>query len=129
MIEGLVGGNLWKSPEQRTAKITGRSYVYCMVRTPMKDRDPIVVNVTAFDEGVCRALMALDDGDAVALAGPLTVRAWTDKKGEIRPGLDMVAVQLLTPYHVSHKRRAMEAQPYSNAQKTRAEMARGEIPI
>lgn len=111
MLEGLVAGSLFKAPEQRIAKNSGRSYVNCMVRTTMRDNESLMVSVTAFGDDICRCLMALGDGDAVALAGSLTVRTWIDKKGELRPSLDMVANQLLTSYHLSRKRKSMQPPP------------------
>ena len=47
------------------------------------------------------------DGDAVALSGSLTPKVWTDKQGNHRPSLDMIAVHVLTAYHVGHKQAAI----------------------
>jgi len=67
----------------------------------------VFVNVIAFSQAVCEALLALGDGDAVALAGSLTPKAWIDREGTARPALDLVASQVLTAYHVSRKRKAV----------------------
>jgi single-stranded DNA-binding protein len=53
------------------------------------------------------ALLALGDGDSVALAGSLTPKVWTDREGNSRPALDLVAHQVLTAYHVTRKRKAV----------------------
>jgi len=66
--------------------------------------------VIAFDQVLGAALMELSDKDAVAVAGSLTVSAWLDKEGKPRPGLDLVAHQLLTPYSVGRRRKAMRQQ-------------------
>ena len=58
----------------------------------------------AFDTEVVDGLLALGDGDSVALSGSLTPRVWTDKQGNHRPSLDMVAHQVVTAYHVQHRR-------------------------
>ncbi len=50
--------------------------------------------------------MALEDGDAVSMAGTITPKVWTDKDGVAHPALDIVAHQILTAYHVQRKRKA-----------------------
>ena len=47
----------------------------------------------------------------MALAGTLTPKAWIDKDGTPRPTLDLVASQVLSAYHVTRKRKALEPQP------------------
>jgi single-stranded DNA-binding protein len=69
----------------------------------------VFVNVVAFSESAQAALLALGDGDAVALAGTLTPKAWVDREGQARPALDMVAAQVLTAYQVKRKREAAAA--------------------
>jgi hypothetical protein len=53
-------------------------------------------------------MLALGDGDSVALAGSLTPKVWTDKEGNHRPAVDLVAHKLLTAYHVTRKRNAVQ---------------------
>ena len=53
-------------------------------------------------------MLALGDGDSVALAGSLTPKVWTDKEGNSRPAVDLVAHKLLTAYHVTRKRNAVQ---------------------
>lgn len=105
MIDALISGKLHGKPIQRTGQ-SGKRFVTSRVRTPMSDGDAVFVNVIAFDSAVGAALLALDDGDSVALSGSLTPKVWT-KDGEARPSLDMVAHAVLTPYHVTRKRKAM----------------------
>jgi len=107
MIDGLIAGKLYGHAESRTGK-NGSPYVTARVRAAAGDSSPLFVNVIAFAEAACDALLALDDGDSVALSGALTPKAWTDKNGEARPALDMVAHAVLTAYHVSRKRQAMQ---------------------
>lgn len=68
------------------------------------------MNVIAFAEHVGASLLALDDGDSVSLSGALTPKAWTDRSGEAKPSLDMVADALLTTYHVTRKRQVVSKQ-------------------
>ena len=50
----------------------------------------------------------------MALSGSLTPKAWTDRSGEARPALDMVAHAVLTAYHVTRKRQAVSTGPGSS---------------
>ena len=43
----------------------------------------------------------------MSISGALTPKAWTDRNGEVKPSLDMVAHALLTTYHVTRKRKAV----------------------
>ncbi len=107
MIDALIAGKLYGTPEQRTGK-SGKPFVVAKVRAAVGgDEQAVFVNVLAFDEGVQAALLALDDGCAVGLSGSITPKAWTDKEGNARPSLDMIAAAVLTPYHVRRRRDAM----------------------
>ena len=108
MIDGLIAGRLYGHAEEREGK-NGSPFVTAKVRAAAGDGAPLFVNVIAFAESARVALLALDDGDSVALSGALTPKAWTDKNGEARPALDMVAHAVLTAYHVNRKRQATQA--------------------
>lgn len=108
MIDALVAGKLYGLAEERESR-QGRPFVTAKVRAAAGNSESLFVNVIAFDGSTCDALLALDDGDPVALAGTLTPKAWTDKDGNARPALDLVAHGLVTPYHVTRKRRAVAA--------------------
>ncbi len=73
------------------------------VRALSKTDEEFIVNVIAFDEAPCAALLALRDGESLTLSVGLTPRGWTDKQGMTRPSLDMVASHVLTAYHASHR--------------------------
>lgn len=106
MIDGLIAGKLYGQPAERMGK-AGKSFAVAKVRAASGDGESLFVNVIAFDAAPCAALLALGDGDSVALSGSLTPKVWTDKQGNARPSLDMVAAQVLTAYHVTKKRKAM----------------------
>lgn len=106
MIDALIAGKLYGQPAQRTGK-SGKPFAVAKVRCSAGDGESLFVNVIAFDDDTCTALLALCDGDSVALAGALTPKVWTDKQGNTRPTLDIVAAQVLTPYHVTRKRKAV----------------------
>lgn len=110
-IEALILGKLHQRAEQRTSK-TGRPFVTAKARTAAGDGDSLFVNVIAFGETACAALLALDAGDSLALAGTLKPGAWTDREGNARPSVDMVAAQVLTVYGLKKKKRDASAEPH-----------------
>lgn len=110
MIDGLISGKLYGEPATRVGK-SGKPFVITKVRAAAGDGEALFVNVIAFDDAPCAALLALSDGDSVALAGSLTPKVWTDKEGATRPSLDMVAAHVLTAYHVTRKRKAIDDAP------------------
>ena len=107
MIDGLIAGKVYGKPVERTSK-AGQPFAVAKVRAAAGDGESLFVNAIAFDAGACAALLALNDGDSVSLAGTLTPKVWTDKDGNARPALDMVAHQVLSAYHVTRKRAAMQ---------------------
>jgi single-stranded DNA-binding protein len=95
MIDGLIAGRLMGDASRRVDK-AGRTYLVARVLARNKADEEFIVNVIAFDEAACAALLALRDGQALALSGALTPKVWTDKQGIARPSLDLVAVQVMT---------------------------------
>jgi single-stranded DNA-binding protein len=95
MIDGLIAGRLMGDASRRVDK-TGRDYTVARVLARNKADEEFIVNVIAFDDAACRALMALADGDSICLSGSLTPKVWTDKQGNARPSLDLVATRVLT---------------------------------
>lgn len=102
MIDGLVAGKLVGQAEMRVGRNASK-FVVAKVRATAGDGEAVVVNVIAFAAQPCAALMALDDGHAVALAGSLTPKVWSDKQGNTRPALDMIASDVLTAHQASRK--------------------------
>ena len=98
MIDGLVAGRLMGDASRRVDK-AGRGYIVARVLARNKADEEFIVNVIAFDDVSCAALVALRDGESLTLAGGLTPKVWTDKQGIVRPSLDMVATHVLTAYH------------------------------
>ena len=102
MIEGLIAGTLVGLAETRQGK-NGTSFALAKVKAVAADGESLIVNVIAFAAEAGAALLALNDGDAVSLAGSLTPKVWTDKQGISRPALDMIATQVLTAYQVKRQ--------------------------
>ena len=106
MIDALIGGKLCGQAKEHTSK-SGNLFVTAKVRTPMADGESIFVNVICFSQTAAEALLAMSDGDSVALSGSLTPKVWQPANGEARPALDMQAHAVLSAYHVKRKREAM----------------------
>jgi hypothetical protein len=102
MIEGLIAGTLVGLAETRQGK-NGTSFALAKVKAVAADGESLIVNVIAFAAEAGAALLALNDGDAVSLAGSLTPKVWTDKQGVSLPALDMIATQVLTAYQVNRQ--------------------------
>jgi len=108
MIEALISGKLHGKPERRMSK-SGNPFVTAKVRVPTGD-DAAFVAVVAFADTVQSMLLALDESEAVSLAGTLTADAWTDRDGKARPSLSLVANTVLTVHHAKRKREAAQQQ-------------------
>jgi single-stranded DNA-binding protein len=113
MIDALISGKLQGLAEQRTGN-SGKPFTLAKVRAAGSDGESLFVNVIAFSATAGAALMALADGDSLALSGSLKVKVWTDRQGIAKPSLDMIAAQVLTAYHVSRKRKAVAASSPGN---------------
>ena len=105
MIEALITGKLHQRAEERTSK-SGKPFVTAKVRTAAGEAESLFVNVVAFSESAASALLALEAGDSLALAGTLKPGAWIDREGNARPSLDLVAAQVLTLYGLKRRRAA-----------------------
>jgi single-stranded DNA-binding protein len=110
MIEALITGKLHQRAEERTSK-GGRQFVKAQMRAAAGEADSLFVNVVAFSESAGAALLALEAGDSLAVAGTLKPSAWIDREGNARPGLDLVAAQVLTLYGLKRRRAAAAGDP------------------
>lgn len=106
MIEALVTGKLHGAPQQRTGK-SGKPFTVCKLRVPTGE-EATFCNVIAFDDATQAALLALGDGEVVALAGSLKAGVWQAKDGTARASLDLTASAALTTHHIRRKRQAMQ---------------------
>ena len=95
MIDAILAGRVFGEPEQRAGKAES-AFVVAKVRAQAGDGEVYLVNVIAFDSQVCQELLAARDGDAVSLVGSLTPKIWTDKQGNNRPVVDLIAYKIIT---------------------------------
>jgi len=78
----LISGMLFRSPEERTGKTSGKHFVAATVK--VRDGDAAQYwRVLAFSDSVQSELLRLDDGDAVSVQGSLRAEAYS-KDGELR---------------------------------------------
>jgi len=106
MIDALIAGKLYGQPKKMTGK-QGKPFAIAKVRAAAGDGESLFVNVITFEPDTVAALLALGDGDSVALAGSLTPKVWTDKEGNSRSAVDLVAHKLMTAYQVTRKRKGI----------------------
>ncbi len=108
MIDALITGRLAADPKPGTSR-NGNAYATARVMVTSNAEERLSVSVIAFEDAAVVALLAMTSGDAVTLAGELTPKVWTDKHGKSQPSADLKAHAVLTPYHVSRKRKAVQA--------------------
>nr|WP_289814867.1 single-stranded DNA-binding protein [Paraburkholderia caribensis] len=114
----MIGGTLWKKPEARKSN-AGKTYVIANVRATDGDGQHLFVSVIAFSDSATAALLALNDGDSVALAGTLKIGVYEPREGSARPNVSIVAQHVLTSYHVTRKRKAMADAAVSGDKRTK----------
>jgi Single-strand binding protein family len=108
LIDALIAGRLYGKASERQAK-NGSRFVVCKIRVATAGGEGCVfVSVITFCPPAITALLALSDGDSIALCGELTPRVWTDKEGVAKPAIDLLAHAVLTEYHVQRKRQAVK---------------------
>lgn len=95
MIDALISGRMFGHAEERSGHANSH-YVTCKMRAATDDGDMIICNVIAFKDEAQRSLLALHDGDSVSVTGALTPKVWTDKQGNVRPALDIIAHVVMT---------------------------------
>ncbi|WJF90901.1 single-stranded DNA-binding protein [Paraburkholderia bonniea] len=127
MIDGLIAGKVYGQPSAREGQ-QGRTFVTAKVRATSQNGEMLFVNVITFDPMAQTVLLALDDGDSIALAGTLTPKVWTDRHGVVRPAIDMVAHGVLSSYQVQRKRQATEW-PEAKPQHSEVTFQDGELNV
>ena len=110
MIDGIVAGKIFGKPAERAAR-NGSPFVTAKARIPTANGEAQFVNIVAFRESARTALLALEDGDSVALAGELKFTAYVGKDGLPHPGVDLTAHAVLSPYTIQRKRAAAATEP------------------
>lgn len=110
MIDALISGRIHRKPQQRRTG-AGKPFATCTLRAATRDGAVIFVNVICFEALAVKAILALEDGDSIAIAGELTPKVYAPDGAEPRPSLDLLAHSVLTEYHVARKRKAVREPP------------------
>src|SRR3546814_6451606 len=99
MIDALIAGRLYGAPKQGTGK-TGNTYTTAKLKAAAGNGETLLCSVICFDDKAQAAMLALDDGDSIAVSGALTPTVWTDTASDTRPALAVVGHAVLQPYNV-----------------------------
>jgi single-stranded DNA-binding protein len=89
----LIQGTLFRAPEERTGKVSGKNFVVATLKVRDGD-DAQFWRVLAFSGTAQTELLRLEDGDALAVQGGLRAEAY-EKDGELRVGLTVLADAIL----------------------------------
>jgi len=103
-ITTLITGRLIADPERRTSA-SGKSFTTARLSAGTDD-ESVLCSVIAFGT-TAEQLAVLGRGDTLAITGRAKPKAWTDREGALKAGLDVVVDQVLTAYHLKRKRAAM----------------------
>lgn len=107
MLDVLIAGRLAKPPERRTAK-NGKDYATAQLIVATDGGESFLASLIVFSEIAINELLALDKGDAVAVAGRAKPSAWQGSKGELKAGLSVTVERVLTAYLLRRKRAAVQ---------------------
>lgn len=105
MFDVLISGRLVRA-QSRTAS-NGKPFALAQVSVPTEGDESLLASCIAFRPEAVAALLALDKGDAVALAGKAKLSSWTAGDGTLKHGLNVTADQVLTVYNIRRKREAV----------------------
>jgi single-stranded DNA-binding protein len=102
----LLSGALHKAPERRTSK-GGKAYVSATMREGSGDA-VTWWKILCFSETAAEELLALADGDAVAVSGAFKVEIY-EKNGEQRLSHTVFVDRVITAHRQKAKKRAQQS--------------------
>jgi single-stranded DNA-binding protein len=105
MIDAMLRGRLVADPERKLTK-AGRDYATARLSVTDREGGEHLALLTAFDEQAATAVLALGKGDALVVAGELSIGIWAPEGKEPRPSLRVLVHQVLTVHHVRRRRAA-----------------------
>jgi single-stranded DNA-binding protein len=104
MISVLASGTLIGAPTERTSE-AGNKFVTAQMKTADGDETNLI-SLVAFDEAICKSLLALSKGDTLVVSGSAKPTSWTGRDGSQSLGLNVVVKVAMTQYAVTKKRKA-----------------------
>jgi single-stranded DNA-binding protein len=96
-----------KPAQQRTAA-NGNAFALAQVSVPTDGDESLLASCIAFSRSAVDGLLALDKGDAVALAGKAKLSTWTGSDGATKVGLNVTVDAVLSVYAIRKKRAAAQ---------------------
>jgi hypothetical protein len=104
MIESIVSGRLSERPHQRI-DATGRPFITATVRVLTGDENQPYrhVKVNAYGDKPKMALLGLEDGEAMAVTGTLSVWTAVNSEGTITPRFCITAVRVMSLYRAQER--------------------------
>jgi single-stranded DNA-binding protein len=102
-MDALISGRLCGKPQSRAGKSVA-TFVTAKLIARMANAENIHISVIAFGDTVKAALLGLEYGDSVAIAGEMKVGIFTDKEGIARPSLDLTAFKVMSARDVQGQR-------------------------
>lgn len=106
MISALVVGELIADPVQRQTR-EGKPFTTATLRVPAGP-ESVLVGLATFSETASARLLQMTKGGAIAATGTLEVHAWVTRDGDERQGWRLTAVEVLTHYAATKRRKAAE---------------------
>lgn len=94
MISVMASGTLISAPTKRTSR-NGNDFVTAQLKAFDGDESSLV-SLVAFDELICKSMLALSKGDALVVSGSGTASTWTGRDGSQCLGLNVVVKVLMT---------------------------------
>jgi hypothetical protein len=107
VIDALIAGRMYGTASEREDR-NGKPFCTCKVRVSLVNGESLFVNVICFEGPAVTALLALADGDSVAISGECTPKVYAPAGALPRPVLDLRAHAVITAYHVARKRQAVK---------------------
>lgn len=107
MIDALVSGRLRSAPSLRCTA-SGTPFATWRMAASDKKGDSVLCSCITFSATAIDAVLALADGDSIAVTGEVVISTWTATDGTARHGLDVLAHGVLSAYHAGRKRKAAQ---------------------
>lgn len=124
-LDVLISGRLVKPAQERTGT-NGKPFALAQITVATEGEESLLASGIAFNRAAVDALLALDKGDAVAVAGKAKLSSWTGSDGTQKHGLNVTIEHVLTTYHVRRKRNAVHSDDEEGARAPRPAPAGGQ---
>ncbi len=94
MMQLHVSGRLVRDPAQKTSA-NGKPYIHALMTASSGDGE-ILITLMVFDTDLANLLASLRKGDSLSAIGSASIRAYTDKEGNLAAGVTLMVTRLMT---------------------------------